>query len=202
MNDYMERLRLPKGEIPQLRQSYLERFGTTLRGLQQDFQIDVDEYLDFVHNLPLKDYLQADPALRTLLLSLSQSRWIFTNSDKAHAQRVLDVLQIADCFDGIIDIRALNFVCKPDPEAYRKAVALAGSPSIQECVIFDDAPRNLAPAKQLGFTTVLVADNPVPGSADFAVASLHNLRQSFPQLWQAGETPLHAMMKANVSDGS
>ncbi len=200
MNDYMKRLGLPEEDIPRLRQSYLERYGTTLRGLQQDFHIDVDEYLDFVHNLPLNDYLQADPALRTLLLSLPQSRWIFTNSDKTHAQRVLGVLQIADCFDGIIDIRALDFICKPDLEAYRRAVALAGSPLTQECIIFDDAPRNLVPAKQLGFTTVLVAADPIPGSADFTISSLHQLRQSCPQLWQAAEPPLPVVKKAKITD--
>ena len=200
MNEYMERMGLPKEEIPRLRQSYLERFGTTLRGLQQDYQIDVTEYLNFVHDLPLKDYLDADPVLRTILGSLPQSRWIFTNSDKSHAQRVLNVLQIEDCFDGIIDIRALDFVCKPDPEAYRRAAAIAGVTSIEGCMLFDDAPRNLAPAKRLGFTTVLVADKASPNSADFTISSLHQLRQSLPQLWRTADQPVSVTMSKKVTD--
>ncbi len=41
MEQYMhERLGLPEDKIPELRQIYLEKYGTTLRGLQHEFQID------------------------------------------------------------------------------------------------------------------------------------------------------------------
>ena len=47
MNEYMQRLiDLPLTEIVKLRQSYLEEYGTTLRGLQAHYDVDVDEYLD------------------------------------------------------------------------------------------------------------------------------------------------------------
>lgn len=188
MGDYMvERLGFPPDEVPAIRHKYYTTYGTTLRGLQIHHQVDVDEYLAYVHDLPLRDFIQPDPALRTLLLSLPQPRWIFTNADANHARRVMDVLGVADCFMGIIDLRALDFVCKPNPEAYRRAMALAGVSDPCQCVMFDDAPHNLKPATELGVYTVLVGSAEPNPACRLSVTSLHELPQALPQLWAAGE---------------
>jgi putative hydrolase of the HAD superfamily len=185
MNEYMQRLiDLPMDDIVKLRQSYLEKYGTTLRGLQAYYDVDADEYLSFVHDLPLEKYIQPDPALRTLLLSLPQRRWIFTNSDANHANRVLNILGISDCFEGIIDIRAIDFDCKPDKIAYQKALTFTSNIDPSQCVIFDDALRNLSPARELGFFTVLVGKNGKEVSVDRTISSLHDLKNSIPELWQ------------------
>jgi putative hydrolase of the HAD superfamily len=185
MNEYMQRLiDLPVDDIVKLRQSYLEKYGTTLRGLQAHYDVDADEYLSFVHDLPLEKYIQPDPALRTLLLSLPQRRWIFTNSDANHANRVLNILGISDCFEGIIDIRSIDFDCKPDKIAYQKALTLTSNVDPSQCVIFDDALRNLSPARELGFFTVLVGKNGKEASVDRTISSLHDLKNSIPELWQ------------------
>ena len=74
MSQYMhERLGLSWEEIPLIRQTYYENYGTTLRGLQQHYQVDAEEYLAYVHDLPLEHYLQPAPELRKLLLSLPQT---------------------------------------------------------------------------------------------------------------------------------
>lgn len=185
MNEYMQRLiDLPIEEIVRLRQSYLEKYGTTLRGLQAHFEVDADEYLAFVHDLPLEKYIQPDPALHTLLLSLPQRRWIFTNSDANHTHRVLNILGITDCFDGIIDIRAIDFACKPDKIAYQRALIVAEDNDPTQCVIFDDALRNLVPAREMGFFTVLVGKNGSEPLVDQAMVSLHDLKDRMPELWQ------------------
>jgi putative hydrolase of the HAD superfamily len=185
MGRYMaERIGLPEAQIPSIRRYYFETYGTTLRGLQKHHQVDTDEYLAYVHDLPLEQFIQPDPALHALLASLPQRRFIFTNADAAHARRVMQVLGVADCFERIIDIRAIEFACKPEPAAYSRALALAGDPAPQECVLLDDSPLNLAPARQLGFTTVMVdpecASSP---AAAYSVASLHELPQALPALW-------------------
>jgi len=185
MNEYMQGLiDLPMDDIVKLRQSYLEKYGTTLRGLQAHYEVDADEYLSFVHDLPLEKYIQPDPALRTVLLSLPQRRWVFTNSDANHASRVLNILGISDCFEGIIDIRAIDFDCKPDKIAYQKALILTLNVDPAQCVIFDDALRNLAPARELGFFTVLVGKNGREASVDRTISSLHDLKNCIPELWQ------------------
>ena len=79
MSLYMiERLKLPAEEVPGLRRFYYETYGTTLRGLQKHYHIDAEDYLAFVHDLPLETYLEPDAEARPILLSLPQERWIFT----------------------------------------------------------------------------------------------------------------------------
>lgn len=189
MTLYMiERLHIPAERVEALRQLYLETYGTTLRGLQHNYPVDTEEYLQYVHDLPLADFIQPDPELRQMVLSLPQRRWIFTNADAAHAQRVLAVLGLEGCFEGIIDVRATQFTNKPDPQAYRLALQIASEQQAEPCILLDDALRNLAPARQLGFTTILVNPNPAqPGSNGFqphyTIPRLIDLPTILPELW-------------------
>ena len=185
MNEYMQRLiGLPFAEIVTLRQGYLEKYGTTLRGLQAHYEVNADEYLAFVHDLPLEKYIKPDPGLRELLLSLPQHKWIFTNSDSRHAGRVMNILGVTDCFEGIIDIRAIDFACKPEKIAYQRALKVAGNENPNESIIFDDSLRNLAPARELGFFTVLVGKNGTNPAVDRTIQGIHELRNCLPELWQ------------------
>lgn len=184
MSNYMyECLKLPLERIPEMRQYYLQTYGTTLRGLQNDYNINADDFLKYVHDLPLKEYIDPDPILQDILLSLPQQRWIFTNADIAHAQRVLAVIGLQECFKGIIDVRSMNFICKPDPEAYIHALKITQEFNPTKCVMFDDSIRNLAPANKLGIFTVLVGNTVNPDSADRTILSLHELHDSIPELW-------------------
>jgi len=94
------------------------------------------------------------------------------------------VLGVADCFEQIIDVRAIEFSCKPEPLAYRRALALAGDPAPQDCILLDDSPVNLAPARQLGFTTVMISpDCETSPAATYSISSLLSLPQVLPALW-------------------
>jgi putative hydrolase of the HAD superfamily len=193
MAQYMvDVLGLPENEVPALRRTYYETYGTTLRGLQIHHHVDADEYLDYVHDLPLEKYIQPNPALRALLHSLPQKRWIFTNADANHARRVMAILGVQDCFDGIIDIRALEFVCKPEPAAYWRALALVGDPEPKQCVLLDDSVANLEVARQIGFTTMWISLNGSPHpAAQYTLSDLLELPQKLPCLWPAptGNSP-------------
>lgn len=178
-----ERLGFNPEEVSVIRKTYFETYGTTLRGLQIHHQVDSDEYLDYVHDLPLENYISPDPQIRTIISSLPQTKWIFTNADSNHAQRVLSILGLSDCFQGIIDVRALGFLCKPELDAYRRAMAIAGAKTATECVLIDDAPRNLYPAHQLGFTTVLVSLASSDLSANYVIRTPKELPIVMPELW-------------------
>ncbi len=72
-----------------------------------------------------------------------------------HAQGVLERLGIARHFEAVFDIAAAAYTPKPDPAAYRQLVHKhALTPA--RTVFFDDMPRNLAPAAEMGMTTVWV----------------------------------------------
>jgi pyrimidine 5'-nucleotidase len=184
MTDYLrDPLGFAPDEIQEIRQSYYENYGTTLRGLQTHHEVDEDDYLAYVHDLPLEEFISPDPGLRRMLESLPQKKWIFTNADADHAKRVLKVLGIEDCFSGIIDVRALDFLCKPDRKAYVRALDLAGEANPENCVLLDDSIRNLTPAHQAGYTTVLVGSTEQNQAADYSIESLKDLPQVFKQLW-------------------
>ena len=178
-----ERLNLPEEKIPELRRFYFERYGTTLRGLQIHNRVDPLDYLAYVHDLPLQDYLSPSPQLRQLLLSLPQQRWVFTNADSAHARRVLNARDLTGCFQGIIDVLATGFICKPEPGAYQKALQIAGETDPASCMLVDDAPRNLLAAQQMGFATVLVGGEHATANSMLHVPDLQSLRSVAPQLW-------------------
>ena len=175
---------IQKDLVPELRQKYYKQYGTTMRGLQKHHQINVDEYLDYVHDLPLNDYLEPNPELRVMLDSLPQRCWIFTNADHHHAKRVLTTLGILDCFLGIIDVWAIDFACKPEMVSFQRALKIADNPNPAQCVMIDDSILNIIAASSLEMKTVLVNRNGVSHPA--AENTIHNLLEmpkAIPQLW-------------------
>jgi pyrimidine 5'-nucleotidase len=184
MNDYMlKMLHMEPDEISALRHHYYITYGTTLRGLQLHHSVSADDYLAYVHDLPLDQYIQLDPELRKMLDSLPQRKFVFTNADAGHAGRILSILGIQGCFEGIIDIYALEFHCKPEPEAYQIAADIAGESDPKGCLLLDDSPRNLAGARDFGFTTVLVGNHSTEHHIDYSISSLKELPLKLPELW-------------------
>lgn len=149
------RLELSPEEADALRRRYLREYGTTMRGLQIHHGIEADDYLDFVHDIPLHDYIRPNPALDRALASLPQQKVVFTNASREHALRVLEVLGVSHHFERIVDVRDVDFESKPRLAAYQRVCKLLDL-SPEECMLVEDNVRNLRPAKELGMTTVLV----------------------------------------------
>jgi len=179
----LEEIGIPEAEIPAIRDKYWTTYGTTLEGLRIHHQVEPDDYLKFVHDLPLNDFLEPDPILRDLLKTLPQDLWVFTNADRRHADRVLNELGISDLFSGIVDLLALDFIVKPNRKAYQTALKLAGVTDPERCVMFDDLVQNLIPAKELGFFTSLVGENGSTNQVDIQLQSIHEMKEKMPQLW-------------------
>jgi pyrimidine 5'-nucleotidase len=156
MNLYMlERLGIPESDIPFLREQYFKMYGTTLRGLQARHQVDKEEYLAFVHDLPLHEYLTPNPLVREVIASLPTRNVIFTNADVSHARRVLARLQLDDLFEVIVDVNAVDPYCKPMPESFAIAMELANEPDPRKCVMIDDLPRTTRAALEVGMASLL-----------------------------------------------
>jgi pyrimidine 5'-nucleotidase len=178
-----ERMGFPPEEIPGIRQQFFMDHGTTLRGLQIHHNVDANEYLDFVHDLQLEDFLTPDPRLRDMLQTIPHRRWVFTNADAPHANRVMDVLGIRDCFDGMIDVWVMDPLCKPREAAYVFALDYVGGVDPKVCGFLDDSTHNLAPAKEMGFFTVLVGQNGRHPAADRSLVDIHDLKLVVPEFW-------------------
>ncbi|MBC7879323.1 MAG: pyrimidine 5'-nucleotidase [Anaerolineales bacterium] len=167
MNDYMrDHMGFDEKEIPQLREKYFLQYGTTLRGLQAHHKIDTDEYLAYVHDLPLKDYLLPNSDLRSIIASLPTRNLIFTNADIHHAQRALTVLNLSDLFSTIVDVNAVAPHCKPMPGSFEIAMQLAGETEPSRCVMIDDINRTTRAAKEAGIFSILYGGEVANGDAD------------------------------------
>ena len=144
--DHDEAYRVQKG--------YFHAHGTTLAGLMASHGVDPYHFLDYVHDIDLAR-ISADPRVVGALDRLPGRKFVFTNGDEAYARRVLDKLGLANAFDGLHDIHAMNYVPKPDPRAYAEMCARhAIEPAT--ALFVEDMARNLKPAKALGMTTVWV----------------------------------------------
>ena len=118
-----------------------------------------------------------------MLLSIPGCRWVFTNSDAPHANRVMKALGIQDCFEGVLDILIMDPLCKPIEDAYTFALEYAGCTNPKACALLDDSIRNLAPAKAMGFFTVLIGSNGPHPSVDRSLIDIHELPEIVPELW-------------------
>lgn len=167
MNIYMrQRMGFPEDQIAYIREKYFLQYGTTLRGLQAHHEIDVQDFLAFVHDLPLKEYLTPNPTLRSIIASLPTRNLIFTNADVPHADRVLTVLDLRDLFEIIVDVNAITPYCKPMPESFQIAMKAAGESDPSKCVMIDDIHRTTRAAKEAGLFSILYHEDFPAGSAD------------------------------------
>jgi len=167
MTRYMiERVGIPAADVPRLREAYFRKYGTTLRGLQANHKLDVNDYLAYVHDVRLSDYIHPDGEQQSVLAALPTRNLVFTNADANHARRVLQSLRIAEHFVDVVDINRMDPYCKPSPEAFALAMRLAGESDPARCVMIDDLPHTTRAARAFGLYTLLVGTASVSGDAD------------------------------------
>ena len=171
----LNRMGVPQEQLATIREKYFQEYGTTLRGLQVNYSVNTDEYLAFVHDVPLGDYLQPDPKLRSALESIPGKKYIFTNADSSHATRVIKAVGLEDLWDGIIDVHTMAPYCKPMAESFQIALRSAGNPHLHTCVLLDDQARITRAARSLGIFTVLVGKEDPVYDADEALVNLTDL---------------------------
>jgi pyrimidine 5'-nucleotidase len=176
MNLYMrDRMGFDPAEIPRVREKYYRQYGTTLRGLQANHEIDVEDFLAFVHDLPLGDFILPNPDLCQIIAALGTRNLIFTNADAAHARRVLKALALDGCFESIVDVNAVAPYCKPMPESFEIAMRAAGESNPACCVMIDDLPRTTRAARKAGWYGILVGQDTPHPDADATLRDWRNL---------------------------
>ena len=155
IGEYVQQLlRLDPVAAKAVQKQYFRDHQTTLNGLMIHHKIRPEEFLEFVHQIDLSAVV-ADPRLDTALERLPGRKLIYTNGSVRHAENVMGKLGVARHFEGIFDIAEAAYVPKPDITAYRALVARHDIDPAR-AVMLDDMPRNLAPAAELGMTTVWV----------------------------------------------
>lgn len=148
-----------------VQKGYLRDYGTSLAGLMANYRIDPHDFLAEVHDVPL-DALVPDPGMRVALQRLDGPRLIFTNGSLAHAERVLERLDLADLFADLFALEDADLIPKPDPRTFaRMTERFDIAPT--SAAFFEDTTRNLAPAKAIGMTTVLVGAHAFDVEVDY-----------------------------------
>jgi putative hydrolase of the HAD superfamily len=142
--------------------------------LEKHHQINVDDFLAYVHDLPLGSYLTPDPFQRSVIASLPTRNLIFTNADIFHAERVLTVLNLRDLFSTIVDVNAVTPYCKPMPESFEIAMKRAGESDPSRCVMIDDLSRTTRAAREAGMFSILYGAS-ANGDADASFSDWNEL---------------------------
>lgn len=155
MSAYIQRLlNCDAAEARRVQKHHFHTHGTTLAGLMKDHDVDPHHFLDDVHSIPL-ERVQSDSRLSSALARLPGRKFVFTNGDAPYARRVLEAIGIHKHFDELHDIHASGLRPKPDPYGYGLLCErFAIDP--RHALLADDMAQNLAPAKQLGMTTIWV----------------------------------------------
>ncbi|CDR40126.1 CYFA0S04e04170g1_1 [Cyberlindnera fabianii] len=160
IHDYfVRRLDLSDEDAMELQLKYYRTYGLAIQGLVKYHKIDGLEYNAKVDDaLPLQEILHPDEKLRDMLIKLRgkghcDRLWLFTNAYKNHGERCVRLLGIGDLFEGLsfCDYGKMDFVCKPQEQAFHRALKEAGGKSFENCYFVDDSAANIATAVKLGF---------------------------------------------------
>jgi putative hydrolase of the HAD superfamily len=180
-------------EAVDLRRDYLRKHGTTMGGLMLEHSIDISRYLDFVHEVRIEEHLEPNPALTAMLERIPLRKVVYTNATSAHGRRVLRALGVYEQFERIIGIEEVGLHNKANREAYERMLDLLEA-SGPECVMVEDSPRNLPPAKSKGMTTILVGAEQraerievAKDCVDFAVESVLDVERVVDELLAGAE---------------
>lgn len=137
-----------------LQKYFYHRYGTTLRALIDEYDIDPYDFLDFAHDIDHTD-IELNADLGTSIEKLPGRKLILTNGSRKHAENVARKIGILDHFEDVFDIAASNFVPKPDRRAYENFLEKhAVEPT--RAAMFEDIAKNLVVPHELGMTTTLI----------------------------------------------
>ena len=158
MGKYIEeKIGLNSGEAQALRSKYYHQYGTTLRGLMMEHQIDPNDYLEYVHQINY-DVVESNRSLGDVIKNLKGKKYIFTNANYGHVEKVLEKLHMNDVFDGCFDISESDYLPKPHKQVY-EAFQNKFNLDNNSTAMFEDLHINLKEPFDMGWKTVWVTNN-------------------------------------------
>ena len=172
---------LDRPAAEQLQARYFHDYGATVVGMVKHHDVDPHHFLADVHDVDAA-CIDPDPELGALIAALPGRKIVFTNGGGGHPRRVLARLGIAQQFAHLFDLEAAGMVPKPQRGAYERLIA-ACAIAPRHALLIEDTPRNLEPAYELGFITVLVGSirpGPRPCYIHHTAPDLKSFLRGFP----------------------
>jgi len=167
-------------EARRVQKMHFHGSGTTLAGLMKHHNVDPHHFMGRVHDIPL-DRVDRDDRLIAAMGRLPGRKFVHTNGNADYAWKVLDRLGVAAEIDHLHDIFAADLTPKPEVHGYRKLLAQFDIDPTR-AVMVEDMVRNLAPAKELGMTTVWVDNGSERGNHGYG-EGIVDVRVSDVGIW-------------------
>lgn len=163
------------GSVRPSRDKLYQTYGTTAKGLNVEHHVDTFEFMHYINEFDLSPHLSASDEVRSMIRRIPLKKYLLTNADRFHAQRVLKRLNLADCFDGMVDSIDIFPDIKPSRKAYEFALRITNETDPTKCIFVDDKNENITTAHELGFFAVQVGLGDVSPAADAVIAEITDL---------------------------
>jgi len=141
-------------EMQRVRETLISRYGVPFKGYRQDYNMDMDKYIEEAFDLDLS-LLEPCPKTREIIQKIPGKKVIFSNSPALHVHRVLKHLGLDDLFEEVFDVTQVDFEVKPGQIFYDYVLEKLQVPA-EKCAMVEDSAKNLEPARAMGMTTILV----------------------------------------------
>ena len=175
INNYISKvLNISLSEAESMRQKYWDEYGATLGGLIKHHGINPTEFLENTHTIiDFEGLISPMTDLVKVLSSVSERKILYTNAPRNYTNRVINVCQIEDYFDGIFTIEDSNFIPKPSKESMKIFI---NKFKIKKAYFVDDVKENLETANQFGISTIwLTNEFEHPSYIDKKISTLRDL---------------------------
>ncbi|KAI7726022.1 hypothetical protein M8C21_033452 [Ambrosia artemisiifolia] len=181
--EYMgNELDIDESKVLEMNGKLYREYGTSMAGLRAfGYDFDYDNYHSFVHGRLPYENLKPDPVLRSLLHSLP-------------IRKVGSVIG----YENDSELPESPIVCKPFENAFQQAFKLANI-NPRKTLFFDDSIRNIQTSKLTGLTTVLVGSSQRKTGVDYALESIHNIREALPELWEGVSKSLNVSLSQKIA---
>ena len=147
-----EFLGVDETEAYAIQKRYFREYGLTLRGLMVNHGLDPNVFFSKMRAVDLAE-IAPDERLVEAIAALPGRKFVYTNASVHHAAAVLGRIGLDSHFAAVHDIIAAEFVPKPHVSAYR-ALCQRYEIAPTSAAMIDDVVTNLAPAAEIGMTTV------------------------------------------------
>ncbi|KAK8651184.1 hypothetical protein V6N13_140796 [Hibiscus sabdariffa] len=101
-----------------------------------------------------------------------------TTTDAPRSRQIFDIVDHFAHPNNGATLPKTPIVCKPQESAIERALKIAKI-NPQRTLFFEDSIRNIQAGKHIGTSQR-------PKGADYALESIHNIKQAIPELWESG----------------
>ncbi|KAE8663010.1 fatty acid hydroperoxide lyase 2 [Hibiscus syriacus] len=106
-----------------------------------------------------------------------------TTTDAPRCRQIFDIINHFSHPNNGTTLPKTPIVCKPQESSIERALKIA-KVNPQRTLFFEDSVRNIQAGKNVGLHTIGTSQR--PKGADYALESIHNIKQAIPELWETG----------------